>query len=84
VSYCLNIVAATVTLGVSHGAPLFRVIDFIWKDINDISLKPQKTCGFATYLMFMIEDVTNRIFPKDGFHMPIRHIPPSLRSILFV
>jgi hypothetical protein len=56
-------------------ASSFSVIYFIWKEIKGISMNPQKTCGFASYLMFMIEDVTNRTFPKVGFHMPIRSIP---------
>jgi hypothetical protein len=57
------------------GASSFSVIDFIWEEIKGISMNPQKTCGFAPYLMFMIEYVTNRSFPKDEFHMPIRPIP---------
>jgi hypothetical protein len=70
------------------GAPPFSMMDFIWEEIKGISMNPQKTCGFAPYLMFMIEDVTNRTFPKDGFHMPIRPTPskkpivPLLRSPL--
>jgi hypothetical protein len=60
---------------VRDGAPPFIVIDFIWEEIKGISINPQKTCGFALYLMFMIEDVTNRSFPKDAFHMSIRLIP---------
>jgi hypothetical protein len=57
------------------GAPPFSVIDYIWEEIKDISLNPQKNCGFAPYLLFIIEDVTNRSFPKDGFHMPLRTTP---------
>jgi hypothetical protein len=57
------------------GAPPFSVIDFIWEVIKAISMNPQKTCGFPPYLMFVIEDVTNRSFPKDGFHMPLRTNP---------
>jgi hypothetical protein len=57
------------------GAPAFSVIDYIWEEIKDISLNPQKNCGFASYLIFIIEDVTNRSFPKDGFHMPLRTTP---------
>jgi hypothetical protein len=55
--------------------PPFSVMDFIREEIKGISMNPQKTCGFAPYLMFMIEDVTNRGFPKDGFHMPIKPNP---------
>jgi hypothetical protein len=38
-------------------------------------LNPQKNYGFAPYLIFIIEDVTNRSFPKDGFHLPLRTTP---------
>jgi hypothetical protein len=34
-----------------------------------------KRLGFAPYLMFIIEDVTNRSFPKNGLYMPIRPNP---------
>jgi hypothetical protein len=57
------------------GAPAFSVIDYIWKEIKGIYLNPQKNCSFAPYLMLIIEDVTNRSFPKDGFHMSLRTTP---------
>jgi hypothetical protein len=57
------------------GAPTFSVIDYIWDEITGISLNPQKNCGFTPYLMFIIKDVTNRSFLKDGFHMPLRTTP---------
>jgi hypothetical protein len=52
------------------GAPPLSVMDFVWEEIKGISLNPQKTCGFTPYLMFIIEDVTSRSFPKEGKHMP--------------
>jgi hypothetical protein len=58
-----------------NGAPPFSVIDFVWEEIKGISLNPQKTCGFTPYLMFIIEDVTRRSFPKEGKHMPFRPNP---------
>jgi hypothetical protein len=58
-----------------NGAPAFSVIDYIWEEIKCISLIPQKNCVFAPYLMFIIEDVINRSFPKDGVHMPLRTTP---------
>jgi hypothetical protein len=58
-----------------EGAPPFSVIDFVWEEIKGVSLNPQKNYGFTPYLMFIIEDVTNRRFPKDGFHMPFRTNP---------
>jgi hypothetical protein len=57
------------------GAPPFSVIDFIWEEIKGISLNPQKNCGFTPHLMFIIKDYTNRSFPKDGFHIPLRTNP---------
>jgi hypothetical protein len=59
------------------GAPAFSVIDYIWEEIKGISLNPQKNCVFAPYLMLIIEDVINRTFPKDGFHMPLRTTPTN-------
>jgi hypothetical protein len=50
-------------------------MDFVWEEIKDISLNPQKTCGFAPYLMFIIEDVTGRNFLKEGKHMPFSSNP---------
>jgi hypothetical protein len=57
------------------GAPPFSVTDYIWEEINDISLNHQKNCVFAPYLMFLIEDVTGRRFSKEGIHMPFRSNP---------
>jgi hypothetical protein len=57
------------------GAPPLSVMDFMWEEIKGISLNPQKTCGFAPFLTFIIEDVTERSFPKDGRHMPFRPNP---------
>jgi hypothetical protein len=51
-------------------APL-SVINFVWEEIKGTSMNPQKTCGFTPYLMFIIEDVTGRSFPKEGKHMPV-------------
>jgi hypothetical protein len=57
------------------GAPPFSVIDYIWEEIKGISLNPQKNCGFAPYLIFLIKDVTGRGFLKEGIHMPFRPNP---------
>jgi hypothetical protein len=57
------------------GAPPFSVIDYIWEEIKGISLNPQKNCDFAPYLVFLIEDVTGRSFPKEGIHMLFRPNP---------
>jgi hypothetical protein len=58
-----------------YGAPPFSVIDYIWEEIKGISLNPQKNGGFVPYLMFLIENVTGRSFPKEGIHMPFRPNP---------
>jgi hypothetical protein len=57
------------------GAPPLSVMDFVWEEKKDISMNPQKTCGFAHYLMFRIEDVTSGSFPKEGKRMPFRPKP---------
>jgi hypothetical protein len=59
----------------TNGAQSFNVIDFMWEEIKGISLNPHKNCGFTPYLIFIIEDVTTRSFPKDGIHMPLRPNP---------
>jgi hypothetical protein len=33
----------------------FSVFDFIWEEIKAISENPLKSCGYAPYLMHMIE-----------------------------
>jgi hypothetical protein len=58
-----------------HGVPPLSMVDFVWEEIKCISLNPQKNCGFTPYLMFMIEDITSRSFPKEGVHMPFRPNP---------
>jgi hypothetical protein len=57
------------------GAPPFSVIDYIWEEIKGISLNPQKNCGFASYLMFLIENVTDKSFLKEGIHVSFRLNP---------
>jgi hypothetical protein len=57
------------------GVPAFSVMDFVWEEIKGISMNPQKTCGFTPYLMFFIEDVTGRSFPKEGKYMPFKPNP---------
>jgi hypothetical protein len=61
--------------GGQFGDDQAEVIDYIWKEIKGISLNPQNNCGFAPYLMFLVEDVTGRSFPKEGIHMPFRPNP---------
>jgi hypothetical protein len=38
----------------------FSVFDFIWEEIKSISKIPLKSCGYAPYIMHMIERVLGR------------------------
>ena len=42
----------------SPGAQPFSVFDFIWSEIISVGERPLKGCGFAPYIMYMIEKVT--------------------------
>jgi hypothetical protein len=33
----------------------FSIFDFVWEEIKAISKNPLKSCGYAPYLMHMIE-----------------------------
>jgi hypothetical protein len=57
----------------------FFVFDFIWKEINAISKNPLKSCGYAAYLMHMIERVTAHTFLYEKEHHPLR-IKNDLRA----
>jgi hypothetical protein len=57
----------------------FCVFDFIWEEIKAISENPLKSCGYAPYIMHMIERVTARIFRCDKEHHPLR-IKNDLRA----
>jgi hypothetical protein len=59
----------------------FCVFDFIWEEIKAISERPLKSCGYAPYLMHMIERVTGRTFGCDNEHHPLR-IKNDLRVIM--
>jgi hypothetical protein len=50
----------------------FSVFDFIWEEIKVISKSPLKSCGYAPYIMHMIERVTGRTFGCDKEHHPLR------------
>jgi hypothetical protein len=57
----------------------FSVFDFIWWEIKAISEIPVKSCGYAPYIMHMIERVTGRTFGHDKKHHPLR-IKNDLRA----
>jgi hypothetical protein len=50
----------------------FSVFDFIWEEIKAISENPLKSCGYASYLMDMIERVTAHTFLYEKKHHPLR------------
>jgi hypothetical protein len=57
----------------------FSIFDFIWKEIKAILENPLKSCGYAPYLMHMIERVTAQIFFCEKEHHPLR-IKNNLRA----
>jgi hypothetical protein len=57
----------------------FSVFDFIWEEIKAILENPLKSCGYAPYLMHMIERVTARTFFCEKEHHPLR-IKNDLRA----
>jgi hypothetical protein len=44
----------------------FSVFDFIWEEIKDISENSLKSCGYAPYLMHMIESNSSNILLRKG------------------
>jgi hypothetical protein len=61
-----------------HGSD-FSVFDFIWEEIKAISESPLKSCGYAPYIMHMIERVSGQTFGCDKEHHPLR-IKNDLRA----
>jgi hypothetical protein len=57
----------------------FFIFDFIWEEIKAISENPLKSCGYASYLMHMIERVIARTFFYEKEHHPLR-IKNDLRA----
>jgi hypothetical protein len=50
----------------------FSVFDFIREEIKAISKNHLKSCGYAPYIMHMIERVTGHTFDYDKEHHPLR------------
>jgi hypothetical protein len=57
----------------------FSVFDFIWGEIKAISESPLKSCGYAPYIIHMIERVMGRSFGYDKEHHPLQ-IKNDLRA----
>jgi hypothetical protein len=49
----------------------FSIFDFIWEEIKAIPENPLKSCGYAPYIMHMIERVTARTFYCEKEHHPL-------------
>jgi hypothetical protein len=52
----------------------FCIFDFIWNELRRAMNDPMKYPPYASYLMYMIERVTNVRYPKDVVHEPFRHL----------
>jgi hypothetical protein len=65
--------------------PEFSVVDYIWEEIHSISGSPKKSCGYAPYLMHVIESITNYTFFYDHEHKPFHLkndvVGPSLADL---
>jgi hypothetical protein len=48
----------------------FSIFDFIWKEIKVISENSLKSCGYASFLIHMIERVTTHTFHCEKKHHP--------------
>jgi hypothetical protein len=57
----------------------FSVFDFMWEEIKAISKSSLKSCGYAPYIMHMIERVSGHTFGCDKEHHPLR-IKNDLRA----
>jgi hypothetical protein len=59
----------------------FDVFDYIIDEIWSIAINPQRSCGFASYIMCMIETVAHERFYKDVAHeMLCPAVPKDPRS----
>jgi hypothetical protein len=59
----------------------FSVFDFLWEKIKAISKNSLKSCGYAPYIMHMIESVMGRTFGHDKEHHPLR-IKNNLKALV--
>jgi hypothetical protein len=57
----------------------FSIFDFLREEIKAISENPLKSCGYAPYLIHMIERVTTQTFFREKKHHPLR-IKNDLRA----
>jgi hypothetical protein len=55
----------------------FDAFDYIIDEIWNIAINPQRSCGFAPYIMYMIKVVAHERFYKDATHEPLRLAVPK-------
>jgi hypothetical protein len=55
----------------------FDVFEYIVDEIWNIATNPLRSCGFASYIQFMIESVTHEKFYKDVHHDSLRFAVPK-------
>jgi hypothetical protein len=60
----------------------FDVFEYIVDEIWNIATNPLKSCGFATYIQFMIESVAQEKFYKDVRHDSLRPAMPKDQGLL--
>jgi hypothetical protein len=77
-SYNMNILAAMTPN--SNGFE-FSVFDIIWEEIKTILENPLKSCGYALYIMHMIERVTTKTCYYEKEHHPLR-IKNDLKALV--
>ena len=53
---------------------LLASFDFIWCEIRSVGERPLKGCGFAPYIMHMIEQFTGHTFEYDKVHKALKII----------
>jgi hypothetical protein len=56
----------------------FDVLDYIVDKIQNIAINPLRSCGFAPFIMCMIETVAHERFYKDVAHEPLCPALPKL------
>jgi hypothetical protein len=64
------------------GAPPLSVMDFLWELIKGISMNPQKTCGFAPYLMSSLRMSGAEVFQNKASTCLSGPTPPRSLSYL--
>ena len=58
----------------------FSVAHFLWEEIVFTSKSPIKSCGYAPYLMFIIERISKKTFVKEIKHEPYRMRPLNIQA----